>query len=79
MCFDGLCPEVNALLSRNGWVLVTVRLSKQTQPQDSIEIVHASNMIDAHDRTRQQIIFVTFKYWCLALGQIEQCVCDRLN
>ena len=40
--FDGLCPKVNALLSSNVWVLVTVRLSKQTQPQGSIEIVHAS-------------------------------------
>ena len=48
VCFDGLCPKVNALLSSNIWVLVTVRLSKQTQPQGSIEIVHASDIIDAH-------------------------------
>ena len=48
VCFDGLCPKVNALLSSNVWVLVTVRLSKQTQPQGSIEIVHASDIIDAH-------------------------------
>ena len=39
VCFDGLCPKVNALLSGNVWVLVTVRVSKQTQPQGSIEIV----------------------------------------
>ena len=48
VCFDRLYPKVNALLSSNVWVIVTIRLSKQTQPQGSIEIVHASNIIDAH-------------------------------
>ena len=37
--------------SSNVWVLVTVRLSKQTQPQGSIEIVHTSDIIDAHATT----------------------------
>jgi hypothetical protein len=46
--FDGLCPKLSALLSSNVWVLVTVRLSRQTRLQGSIEIVHASNIIDAH-------------------------------
>ena len=41
VCFDRLYPKVNALLSSNVWVIVTIRLSKQTQPQGSIEIVHA--------------------------------------
>ena len=42
VCFDGLCHKVNALQSSNVWVLVTVRLSKQTQPRGSIKIMHAS-------------------------------------
>ena len=41
VCFDRLYSKVNALLSSNVWVIVTIRLSKQTQPQGSIEIVHA--------------------------------------
>jgi hypothetical protein len=48
VCFDGLCPKVSALLSSNVWMLVTVRLSKQTQLQGSLKIVCASNIIDAH-------------------------------
>ena len=31
VCLGGLCPKVGALLSSNVWVLVAVRLSKQTQ------------------------------------------------
>ena len=38
VCFDGLCPKVSALPSSNVWMLVTVRLSKQTQLQGSIKI-----------------------------------------
>ena len=48
MCFDGLSPKVSALLSSNVWMLITVRLSKQTQLQGSLKIVCASNIIDAH-------------------------------
>ena len=65
VCFDGLCPKLSALLSSNVWVLVTVRLSKQTQLQGSIEIVHASNIIDAHATTNnifhiQTLVFSTW-------------------
>jgi hypothetical protein len=65
VCFDGLCPKLSALLSSNVWVLVTVRLSKQTQLQGSIEIVHASNIIDAHATVNNifHIQILVFSTW----------------
>ena len=65
VCFDGLCPKVSALLSSNVWMLVTVRLSKQTQPQGSIEIVHASNIIDVHATANNifHIQILVFSTW----------------
>ena len=57
VCFDGLCPKLSARLSSNVWVLVTVRLSKQTQLQGSIKIVCASNIIDAHAYATANNIF----------------------
>ena len=67
--FEGLCPKLSALLNSNVWVLVTMRLSKQTQLQGSIKIVHASKIWSMY--AGQQIMFFIFKYWFLALGQFK--------
>ena len=65
VCFDGLCPKVSALLSSNVWMLVTVRLSKQTQLQGSLKIACASNIIDAHAITNNifHIQILVFSTW----------------